>query len=148
MESQKGWTRSALEKTLVQSELTADAYQHVSNSSPNKNGNTWTHPNLFRTFVVRPSPGFRHLPALLATGRYTLKVAFGHPSDVAVLDGGLPRWKELGAWQLLCSKTMGYPETLEGAEDETRREGMMRWRFAIKMLSSWFKFAVTQPNYM
>jgi len=27
---------------------------------------------------------------------YTLKVAFGHPSDVAVLDGGLPRWKELG----------------------------------------------------
>ena len=40
MESQKGWTRSALEKTLVQSELTADAYQRVSNSSPNKNGNT------------------------------------------------------------------------------------------------------------
>lgn len=27
---------------------------------------------------------------------YTLKVAFGHPADVAVLDGGMPRWKELG----------------------------------------------------
>lgn len=27
---------------------------------------------------------------------YTLKVAFGHPAEVAVLDGGLPRWKELG----------------------------------------------------
>jgi len=27
---------------------------------------------------------------------YTLKVAFGHPSDVAVLDGGLPRWRDLG----------------------------------------------------
>ncbi|CAJ1403563.1 unnamed protein product [Effrenium voratum] len=27
---------------------------------------------------------------------YTLKVAFGHPAPVAVLDGGLPRWKELG----------------------------------------------------
>lgn len=27
---------------------------------------------------------------------YTLKVAFGHPSDVAVLDGGLPRWTALG----------------------------------------------------
>lgn len=28
--------------------------------------------------------------------RYTLKVAFGHAADVAVLDGGLPRWRELG----------------------------------------------------
>jgi len=27
---------------------------------------------------------------------YTLKVAFDHPAEVAVLDGGLPRWKELG----------------------------------------------------
>jgi len=27
---------------------------------------------------------------------YTLKVAFGHQGDVAVLDGGLPRWLELG----------------------------------------------------
>jgi len=27
---------------------------------------------------------------------YTLKVAFRHPGDVAVLDGGLPRWRELG----------------------------------------------------
>lgn len=27
---------------------------------------------------------------------YTLKVAFNHPGDVAVLDGGLPRWRELG----------------------------------------------------
>lgn len=27
---------------------------------------------------------------------YTLKVAFGHPGQVAVLDGGLPRWLELG----------------------------------------------------
>lgn len=27
---------------------------------------------------------------------YTLKVAFDHPADVAVLDGGLPRWRELG----------------------------------------------------
>jgi len=27
---------------------------------------------------------------------YTLKVAFGHPADVAVLDGGLPRWLKLG----------------------------------------------------
>lgn len=27
---------------------------------------------------------------------YTLKVAFGHAAPVAVLDGGLPRWQELG----------------------------------------------------
>lgn len=27
---------------------------------------------------------------------YTLKVAFGHPGEVAVLDGGLPCWQELG----------------------------------------------------
>lgn len=27
---------------------------------------------------------------------YTLKVAFGHPAEVAVLDGGLPRWQQLG----------------------------------------------------
>jgi len=27
---------------------------------------------------------------------YTLKVVFGHPAPVAVLDGGLPRWKSLG----------------------------------------------------
>lgn len=27
---------------------------------------------------------------------YTMKVAFGHPGDVAVLDGGMPRWRELG----------------------------------------------------
>lgn len=77
-------------------------------------------------FALHRASDRKTLPALLATGRYTLKVAFGHPSDVAVLDGGLPRWKELGARQLLCRKTMGYPETLEGAEGETRREGMMR----------------------
>ncbi|CAJ1337738.1 unnamed protein product [Effrenium voratum] len=35
---------------------------------------------------------------------YTLKVAFGHPAPVAVLDGGLPRWKELGrAWRVCDS---------------------------------------------
>lgn len=27
---------------------------------------------------------------------YTLKVAFAHPGEVAVLDGGLPRWQALG----------------------------------------------------
>lgn len=27
---------------------------------------------------------------------YTLKVVFGHSAEVAVLDGGLPRWQELG----------------------------------------------------
>jgi len=27
---------------------------------------------------------------------YMLKVVFGHPADVAVLDGGLPRWQALG----------------------------------------------------
>lgn len=27
---------------------------------------------------------------------YTLRVAFDHPAPVAVLDGGLPRWQELG----------------------------------------------------
>lgn len=27
---------------------------------------------------------------------YTLKAAFGHPAEVAVLDGGLPRWRSLG----------------------------------------------------
>lgn len=46
---------------------------------------------------------------------YTLKVAFGHPAEVAVLDGGLPRWKELG-----------YPLE-EGLPEPSAPAKMCRW---------------------
>ena len=51
---------------------------------PNKWGEVMESRRNFRLRCQRPR------------SRYTLKVAFGHPAEVAVLDGGLPRWKELG----------------------------------------------------
>mmetsp|Transcript_126550 Transcript_126550/g.252959 ORF Transcript_126550/g.252959 Transcript_126550/m.252959 type:complete len:386 (-) Transcript_126550:28-1185(-) len=55
---------------------------------------------------------------------YTLKVAFGHPAEVAVLDGGLPRWKELG-FPLEDAVASGSTKT--GPKDEWQRVAGTSW---------------------
>jgi len=55
---------------------------------------------------------------------YTLKVAFGHPAEVAVLDGGLPRWKELG---FPLEETVARDSTRTAPEEEWQRVAGTSW---------------------
>jgi len=55
---------------------------------------------------------------------YTLKVAFGHPAEVAVLDGGLPRWKELG---FPLEETVVSDSAKAAPEDEWQRVAGTSW---------------------
>eukprot|EP00929_Paragymnodinium_shiwhaense_P102885 TRINITY_DN66111_c0_g1_i1.p1 TRINITY_DN66111_c0_g1~~TRINITY_DN66111_c0_g1_i1.p1 ORF type:complete len:381 (+),score=79.51 TRINITY_DN66111_c0_g1_i1:50-1192(+) len=55
---------------------------------------------------------------------YTLKVAFGHPGDVAVLDGGLPRWTALG---LPTEAGTPVQPAAVAARDEWQLQGQAVW---------------------